>query len=108
MHRTLCHSNPRGLQGLSNPIKTLMLVAAAATFASSASAQSELSTDPNLHILPVQGNVYMLVGAGGNIALSIGGDGILLVDSGREDMADRVLKVALDLSTRVTASGMPN
>lgn len=71
-------------------------------------AQSELSTDPNLHILPVQGNIYMLVGAGGNIAVSVGGDGILLVDSGREDMADRVLKVALDLSTRVTASAMPN
>jgi glyoxylase-like metal-dependent hydrolase (beta-lactamase superfamily II) len=73
-----------------------------------AGAQSELSTDPDLHILPVQGNVYMLVGAGGNIAMSIGGDGILLVDSGREEMANRVLKAALDLSTRVTASAAPN
>ena len=33
-------------------------------------------------MLPVQGNIYMLVGAGGNIAASIGKDGILLVDAG--------------------------
>lgn len=73
-----------------------------------AAAQVELSTDPDLHILPVQGNVYMLVGAGGNIALSVGPDGILLVDSGRAEMAGRINKVALDLATRVAASPMPN
>ncbi len=72
------------------------------------SAQVELSTDPALHILPVQGNIYMLVGAGANIAMSVGPDGILLVDSVREDMADRVLKVALDLATRVAGSPVPN
>lgn len=73
-----------------------------------ACAQVELSTDPDLHILPVQGNVYMLVGAGGNIAVSVGGDGILLVDSGRQEMAEKVLKVALDLATRVVGSPAPN
>ena len=33
-------------------------------------------------MLPVQGNVYMLVGAGGNITVQIGKDGVLLVDTG--------------------------
>jgi glyoxylase-like metal-dependent hydrolase (beta-lactamase superfamily II) len=80
----------------------------AVTLAGWAQAQVELSTDPELHILPVQGNIYMLVGAGGNIALSVGPDGILLVDSGRQEMADRVLKVALDLATRVVGSPAPN
>lgn len=84
---------------------TLLVGLATATLAV---AQTELSTDPDLHILPVQGNVYMLVGAGGNIALSVGDDGILLVDSGREEMANRVLKVALDLATRVAGSAAPN
>jgi glyoxylase-like metal-dependent hydrolase (beta-lactamase superfamily II) len=79
-----------------------------AALALGASAQVELSTDPGLHILPVQGNIYMLVGAGGNIAMSVGPDGILLVDAGREDMADRVLKVSLDLATRVAGSTTPN
>lgn len=76
--------------------------------AMSVMAQVELSSDPGLHILPVQGNIYMLVGAGCNIAMSVGPDGILLVDSGREEMADRVLKVALDLATRIAGSPMPN
>jgi cyclase len=77
-------------------------------FGALAHAQVELSTDKDLHILPVQGNVYMLVGAGGNIAMSVGADGILLVDSGKAEMADRVLKVALDLATRVAGSPTPN
>ena len=70
-------------------------------------AQVELSTDPDLHILPVQGNVYMLVGAGANIAMSVGPDGILLVDSGSEAMAGRINKVALDLEMRIAYSPQP-
>ena len=35
-----------------------------------------------IEVLPVQGNVYMLAGAGGNIAVQIGDDGVLLVDTG--------------------------
>ena len=34
-----------------------------------------------IHVLPVQGNVYMLVGPSGNIALQAGRDGALLVDT---------------------------
>jgi glyoxylase-like metal-dependent hydrolase (beta-lactamase superfamily II) len=35
-----------------------------------------------LEILPVQKNVYLLAGAGGNITLQVGKDGVLLVDTG--------------------------
>ena len=73
-----------------------------------ATAQAALSTDPDLHILPIQGNIYMLVGAGANITMSVGPDGIILVDSGRVEMAPKVLKVALDLVTRIAASPTPN
>jgi glyoxylase-like metal-dependent hydrolase (beta-lactamase superfamily II) len=83
----------------------LYLFAAAAALAP---AQANLSTDPDLHILPLQGNIYMLVGAGANITMSVGPDGIILVDAGRAEMADRVLKTALDLATRVAASPIPN
>ena len=44
-----------------------------------------------IEILPVHGNVYMLAGAGGNITVSIGKDGVLLVDSGLADLSDKVL-----------------
>src|SRR5436189_2224690 len=35
----------------------------------------------NVHVLPVQGGVYMLVGGGGNVTVQIGKDGVLLVDT---------------------------
>jgi cyclase len=53
-----------------------------------------------LHILPVQGNIYMLVGAGGNITLSIGKDGILLVDTGLPQMSDKVLEAIRKVSDK--------
>src|SRR5262252_317011 len=44
-----------------------------------------------VHVLPVQGNVYMLTGAGGNITLQTGKDGLLLVDTGLAEVADQTL-----------------
>ena len=44
-----------------------------------------------VHIWPVKGNIYMLVGAGANIAASVGRDGVLLVDTGTVQMADEVI-----------------
>src|SRR5436309_534329 len=64
--------------------------------------------DGDLHILPVQGNIYMLVGAGGNITVSVGRDGILLVDAGSTHSGDKVLSTVLQLATMVTASPVPN
>ena len=45
------------------------------------------SSDAEIKVMPVQGNIYMLIGAGGNITASIGRDGILLVDSGPASMS---------------------
>ena len=41
--------------------------------------------------LHVAGNVYMLAGAGGNIAASVGGDGAIMVDTGAAAASDKVL-----------------
>jgi glyoxylase-like metal-dependent hydrolase (beta-lactamase superfamily II) len=38
--------------------------------------------EPRLELLPVQGSVSMLAGAGGNITVQAGKDGVLLVDTG--------------------------
>ncbi len=38
--------------------------------------------DTEIHVLPVQGNVYMLVGAGANITVQAGDEGVLVVDTG--------------------------
>lgn len=53
-----------------------------------------------VRVLPVRGNVYMLVGAGGNITVHAGNDGVLLVDSGTAAMSDKVLAAVRSISTR--------
>jgi cyclase len=51
-----------------------------------------------LHVLPVQGNVSMLVGAGGNIAVQVGKEGVLLVDTGLAASSDKVLATVKGMS----------
>src|SRR6185437_8045815 len=53
-----------------------------------------------VHALHVQGNIYMLVGAGGNITVQTGSDGVLLVDAGLASMSDKVLAAVKQLSDR--------
>jgi cyclase len=44
-----------------------------------------------LEVLQVQPNFYMIAGAGGNIAVQIGPDGVVLVDAGSAAAADQVV-----------------
>jgi cyclase len=46
----------------------------------------------------VQGNVYMLVGAGANIAVQTGQEGVLVVDTGAPGMGDQVVAAIRQLS----------
>ena len=46
---------------------------------------------PRIALMHVQGNVYMLVGAGANITVQIGDEGVLLVDTGASGTSDAVL-----------------
>jgi len=48
----------------------------------------------------VQGNVYMLVGAGANVAVQIGDEGVLVVDTGAAAMREKVLAAIRQLSTK--------
>jgi len=63
-------------------------------------APAPAAADAELHTLHVQGNVYMLVGAGGNIAVQIGDDGVLLVDTGLAANADKVVAAIRTLSNK--------
>jgi cyclase len=52
----------------------------------------------DVETLHVQGQVYLIAGAGGNIAAQVGDGGILLVDTGYEQMAPKVLAAMRKLS----------
>jgi glyoxylase-like metal-dependent hydrolase (beta-lactamase superfamily II) len=48
--------------------------------------------------VPVQGNVYMIVGAGANIGVQVGEDGVLVVDTGDGKMTDKVLAAIREIA----------
>ena len=55
--------------------------------------------DGQVHVLPVQGNVFMLVADGVNVAASVGPEGVLLVNTGAAAMTDKVLAALGQLAT---------
>ncbi len=53
-----------------------------------------------LEVLPVQGNVHMIVGAGANVAVQIGEEGPFVVDSGGAGSGERLLSAVSRLTNR--------
>ena len=48
----------------------------------------------------VQGNVWMIAGAGANIAVQAGEQGVIVVDTGASGMSDKVMAAIRGISTR--------
>jgi cyclase len=76
-----------------------MAAAAALAAAQSARVPPPAATG-DLDVLPVQGNVYMIAGAGGNITVQIGEMGVLVVDTGLGSMSDKVIAAVRKLSNK--------
>ena len=53
-----------------------------------------------IQTIHVQGNVYMLVGAGANITLQVGNDGVFLVDTQYEQLAPKIVASIRKLSNK--------
>ena len=68
--------------------------------------QNQNAANAQLEILPIRGNLYMLAGAGGNIALSVGPDGVLMVDTGTLQNSDRVLAAVQQLQRQLATNGL--
>ena len=60
-----------------------------------------------VEVLPVRGNVYALFGAGANIVVSVGNDGVLIVDAGRAEMSDKVIAAVQRLQREWTVRNEP-
>ncbi|MFL2546797.1 MAG: MBL fold metallo-hydrolase [Candidatus Rariloculaceae bacterium] len=54
--------------------------------------------DGEVQVLHVKGSVYMVAGSGGNIAVQVGSDGVLMVDTGSGELTDKVLAAVETLS----------
>jgi glyoxylase-like metal-dependent hydrolase (beta-lactamase superfamily II) len=68
----------------------------------------ESPRDGQVHVLPVQGNIYMLVADGTNITASLGRDGIAVVNTGTAQMTDKVLAALSDLAKAVVTPPVTN
>jgi glyoxylase-like metal-dependent hydrolase (beta-lactamase superfamily II) len=58
------------------------------------------ANDRSIRALPVRANIHVIVGAGGNITVQTGEDGVLVVDSGSGAATEKVLALIRQLSTR--------
>ena len=72
----------------------LVLPIALAALIPFASAQSDLD------VLPVQANVYMIAGDGGNVTVQIGDMGVLVVDTGFAQNSDKLIAAIRKLSNK--------
>ena len=63
--------------------------------------------DGQVHVMPVQGNVYMLIADGTNITASVGADGVLVVNTGTAAIAPKLLDALKQLSSAVSSRAMP-
>ena len=64
--------------------------------------------DGQVHVMPVQGNVYMLIADGTNITASVGRDGIAIVNTGSAQMTDKVLEKLNELARSAVSAPATN
>jgi glyoxylase-like metal-dependent hydrolase (beta-lactamase superfamily II) len=82
-------------------------ILAGAGFSRPVAAAAQQPQQGEIEVLHIRGNVYLLAGAGGNVVASVGKDGVLLVDTGTEQNADRLLaaiaRLQRDVDAQITA-----
>ena len=71
-------------------MRRIVFAAAVLCFAGIAVAQDQDFSKVQIKVTKVSGNIYMLEGAGGNIAASVGEDGIVIVDDQYAPLADKI------------------
>ena len=65
-----------------------------------ATAAAQPVPPPSVRAIKVQGNLWMIVGAGANIAMQAGDDGVVLVDTGRAGTSGAVLAAVRGVTGR--------
>jgi cyclase len=68
----------------------IMALAGMAAFGQTSRAQQQDFSKVEIKVTQVSGNIYMLQGEGGNIAASVGEDGIVIVDDQYAPLADKI------------------
>lgn len=78
---------------------TILLFAAFLLFSPYCFAQRDFS-EVNIEIVPVRDSVYMLMGSGGNIGVSVGEDGVFLIDDEFAPLSEKIIAAIRTLSDK--------
>ena len=82
-------------------IKTLLAVSCALAIAAVQAQPATPDFDAvEIQVLKVRDNIYMLVGAGGNITVQTGDDGVLIIDTQYAPLSDKILASIHQLSDK--------
>lgn len=81
-------------------LATVVFLGATVLAEDSAAQQNQNSDTAEVHVLPVQGSVYMVAGSGANITLQVGQQGVLLVDTGNVQLSEKVIAAIRKLSDK--------
>jgi cyclase len=81
-------------------LKHLVVSAIAASIGVTARVSSQQPAPVQIESFHVAGNVWMLVGAGGNIAVQVADEGVLLVDTGLAQNTDKLIAAVKKLSDK--------
>jgi cyclase len=73
----------------------------------SGSLLAQTAAPGNIEVVPVRGHIYLLAGAGANITLSVGSDGVFMVDAGSPQMTDKVVAAIQQLERDLAKQGQP-
>jgi cyclase len=76
------------------------VVAVSAALAAGAGFAQDGFDTVEIVVRPVTGNIYYLEGRGGNIGVSVGADGVLMIDSQFAQLSDRIVATVRTLSDR--------
>jgi glyoxylase-like metal-dependent hydrolase (beta-lactamase superfamily II) len=79
--------------------RTILYASLLAICAAGANSQQQQNFDSvQIHVEPVQHNIYMLVGAGGNTTVQVGSEGVLMVDTQFAPLAPKLMAEIRKLS----------
>lgn len=77
-----------------------VLAIAAAAIVTFSGVLAQQARGANLEVLELRPNFFMIAGAGGNIGVQVGADGVVVVDSGTVESADAVVAAIKRITTK--------
>jgi cyclase len=89
-----------GANGWLQALLVAVVVCQAAGTSSRVTAQAGTQSTDALTVLEIKPNIYMIAGAGGNVVVHIGADGVVITDTGRAETADALLAAIKRLTPR--------